>query len=51
MFFYLVKKILRILGLSQLVKVQNVTPPKTNTQNDGLENVCPFKYGYFGYLC
>ena len=29
------------------------TPPKFNidTKNDGLENVCPFKYGYFGYPC
>ena len=26
------------------------TPPKTNMdiQNDGLENVSPFKHGYFG---
>ena len=29
------------------------TPLKTkmDTQNDGLEKVTPFKYGYFGYLC
>ena len=29
------------------------TPPKSNidTNNDGLENVYPFKHGYFGYLC
>ena len=29
------------------------TPPKTNmdTQNDGLENVSPFKYGHFWYPC
>ena len=32
---------------------QKITPPKTNmdTQNDGLFNVSPFKYGYFGNLC
>ena len=31
----------------------NVTPPKTNIhiKNDGLEDVSPFKHGYFGYLC
>ena len=30
-----------------------ITPPKTNmdTLNDGLEDVSPFKHGYFGYLC
>ena len=27
--------------------------PKTNmdTQNDGLDNVSPFRYGHFWYLC
>ncbi len=31
----------------------NRTLPKPNmdTKNDGLENVSPFKHGYFGYLC
>ncbi len=29
------------------------TPPKSkiDTKNDGLENVAPFKYGHFWYLC
>ncbi len=32
---------------------KKTTPPKSNidTKNDGLENVSPFKHGYFGYLC
>ena len=31
-------------------KTGNLHPPKTNidTQNDGLENLPPFKHGYFG---
>ena len=32
-----------------------ITPPKTNmdtdTQNDGLEKVTPFKHGHFWCLC
>ena len=34
-------------------KVHSCTPPKSNidTKNDCLENVSPFKHGYFGYLC
>ena len=34
-------------------RVHSCTPPKSNidTKNDGLENVSPFKHGYFGYLC
>ena len=34
-------------------KVYNTTPPKTNTntQNDGLEMVTPFKYGHVWYPC
>ena len=37
----------------QAVSFREDTPPKTNidTKNDGLENVSPFKHGYFGYLC
>ena len=27
------------------------TPQKSNIKNDGLENVPPWKHGYFGYLC
>ena len=32
---------------------QNIPPPKSkiDTKNDGLENVSPFKHGYFAYLC
>ena len=33
--------------------IWRITLPETNidTQNYGLENVSPFNYGYFGYLC
>ena len=32
---------------------KTLTPPKfsIDTQNDGLEDVSPFNYGYFWYLC
>ncbi len=35
------------------VTTVSITPLKTNmdTQTDGLENVSPFKYGHFWYLC
>ena len=41
------------LGLDSLIPHHYPTPPKINidTKNDGLENVSPFRYGYFGYLC
>ena len=35
------------------VVFDEITPPKTNmdTQNDGLEEVTPFKHGNSWYLC
>ena len=37
--------------VSSLLKLVGITPPKFNidTKHDGLENVSPFKYGYFRY--
>ena len=40
--------------LSVIWKNTNHIHPRNltlNTKNDGLENVSPFKHGYFGYLC
>ena len=42
-----------IFGVPSISEVHNsykTTPPKTNidTKNDGLEDVSPFKHGYFG---
>ena len=36
-----------------MVQIWYLPPPKSNidTKNDGFQNVSPFKYGYFGYLC